>query len=114
MLPLEGVGDFVDITLVQNPWQALVVVVVVFALLIWPTMSARQSVKRIEHTLTSNNGGSTVKDANDRIEKKLSDLGSKLDNHIEWSEGHVQETLDRLAALEEGQEPKPLFKRLAA
>jgi hypothetical protein len=44
-------------------------------------------------TLTQNNGGSTVKDQLDKIEKSLKD-------HIEWSEGYVKDTGERLDALE--------------
>ena len=103
MFPLEGISDYVDINAVVNPWQALVVVVLIFAVLIWPSMSARQSVRRVEKTLTENNGGSTVKDAMDRIEKVQAEQGKKLatlDEHIEWSTNYVKDTealLDGLA-----------------
>lgn len=93
MLPLDGVGDYVDITLIVNPWQAVVVTAAIFALLIWPGLSARQSSKRVEGTLTTNNGGSSVKDQLDRVEKSLTD-------HITWSEGYVAETAAKLSALE--------------
>ena len=92
MFPLEGVSDYVDITLIVNPWQAIVATVAIFALLIWPGLSARQSSKRVEGTLTTNNGGSTVKDQLDRLEKGLSE-------HVEWSENYVKETSDRLDAI---------------
>lgn len=100
MIPLEGVHDFVDISLIVNPWQAIVVCVVIFAVAIWPSMSARASVKRVEKTLTTNNGGSTTKDQMDRIEKTLADHGGKLDSHITWSAGHVAKVDERLDKLE--------------
>jgi cytoskeletal protein RodZ len=113
MHPLEGLTDFVDINAVVNPWQAMVVVVGIFALLIWPSMSARQSVKRVEKTLTENNGGSSVKDANDRIEASLAELretqvshGKALTEHVEWSEGYVKDTAQRLKTLEDCGSPR--------
>lgn len=102
MLPLEGISDYVDITSVVNPWQALIVVVFIFAVLIWPSMSAMNSVKRVEKTLTSNNGGSSVKDAMDRIEQTQADHSKKLetlDEHIEWSAAYVKENDALLASL---------------
>ena len=112
MYPLEGVGDLVDITLVQNPWQAIVVVVIVFALLIWQARSASQSAKRVERTLTTNNGGSTVKDANDRIERTLEQITETLNSHIKWSEEYVKEAAERVEALED-QASVARFRRLA-
>lgn len=103
MLPLDGLNDYIDITAIVNPWQALVVCLLVFALLIWPQLSARQTVRRIETTLTTNNGGSTVKDQMDRLEKKLGE-------HIEWSEGYVKDTSERLDALEESRERRGLLR----
>lgn len=100
MLPLEGISDYVDLNAVVNPWQALVVVVLIFAVLIWPSLSARQSVRRVEQTLTKNNGGSTLKDAMDRIERTQAEHGKKLDDHVEWSADYVKDTealLDGLA-----------------
>lgn len=115
MVPLEGVGDYVDITLIVNPWQAIVACVVIFAVLIWPQLSARNAAKDIKKTLTENNGGSSVKDALDEIkrvqakqgaaqvkmQKAQAVQGRKLDEHIEWSETYVKDTGDRLAALED-------------
>lgn len=114
MIPLEGIGDFVDINSVVNPWQAIVVAVLIFALLIWPSMSAQRSVKRVEKTLTQNNGGSSVKDALDelkavqrkqgvrqaKIQRAQTAQTKKLDEHIDWSEQYVKDTGDRLTALE--------------
>lgn len=100
LLPLEGVKDFVDIDLVVNPWQAIVLCVLIFAVLIWPSMSARSSARRIEKTLTTNNGGSTTKDQMDRIERTLASHGEKLDSHITWSAGHVAKVDERLDKLE--------------
>lgn len=109
-LPLEGVGDYVDLNLIVNPWQAVVACVVIFAVLIYPSMSARQTVRRVEKTLTTNNGGSTVKDQNDRIERTLADLGKKLDEHVEWSATYVKETEARM---NERAVPTPTGKRFA-
>ena len=106
--PLEGLGDYVDITAVVNPWQAVVVVVLIFALLIYPSMSARGSAKRIEKSLTTNNGGSTTKDALDEIKTTLgaqnetmAEQGIKLDTHIEASDQRAADVAARLARLEQ-------------
>lgn len=42
------------------------------------TLLSNRRVKGIEQTLTTNNGGSTIKDALDRIEGKLDDHGTRL------------------------------------
>jgi hypothetical protein len=106
-LPLEGVKDWVDIELVVNPWQAIVLCVLIFALLIWPSLSARSSAKRVEKSLTTNNGGSTTKDALDEIRRVQATIvatqeahGEKLDTHITWSEGYVKGVGERLDKLE--------------
>jgi len=80
MTPLEGFGDYVDVSLIVNPWQAIVLCVLIFAVLIWPQMSARATAKRVEKTLTTNNSGSTVKDQLDRIEKTQAAYGERLEN----------------------------------
>ncbi len=108
MLPLEGVHDYVDLSLIVNPWQAIVACVALFALLIWPQLSARQTVKRVERTLTTNNGGSTVKDQMDRIERTQAEHAAKLSGHVEWSEGYVKDTAERLECLEKR---RGLFRR---
>lgn len=109
MLPLEGVGDYVDLTLIVNPWQAIVATVAIFAILIWPQLSARQSVRRVEKSLTQNNGGSTIKDQLDRLEKAQADQGKKLTEHTAWSEGYVREQDERLRKLED--QPRGLLRR---
>ena len=108
MWPLEGLGDYVDITAVVNGWQALVIVFAMFAMMIWPgivSMLNRKAMKRVEKTLTENNGGSSVKDQMDRIEEKQVAQGKKLDDHIVWSEGYVTDVGERLTAIE-GKKPK--------
>lgn len=55
---------------------ALVTIVMILALLVVPsvlTYLGNQRVKAVENTLTNTNGGSTVKDALNRIEGTLSD-----------------------------------------
>ncbi len=99
-MPTDGIHDVVDLTLIVNPWQAVVVVVVVFALFIWPSIQAQRSARRIETTLTTNNGGGHVKDQMDRIEKKL-------DDHLTWSDGFVADIEQRLAQ----QPPQPKRRR---
>lgn len=96
MIPLEGLDDYVDITAIINPWQALVVCVFFLAVIVWPGVQSiltNKKVKEVQKTLTTNNGGSTVKDQNDRIEKKL-------DDHLEWSENFVRNVDERLLVIE--------------
>lgn len=106
MFPLEGVHDYVDLSLIVNPWQAVVAVAVIFALLVWPQLSARQITKRVEKTLTQNNGGGSVKDQMDRIEKVQTEQAEKFDKHIIWSEGIA----DRVDALEASPKKKGFFR----
>lgn len=84
--------------------QATVAVVLTFAVMVWPGMfiylnarrvkaeaaSARQEVQEVKATLTTNNGGSTVKDSLDRIER----------NQIEFQRSLMAQH-DRLEALED-------------
>lgn len=93
MTPLEGLKDYVDVSVIVNWPQATVACVALFALLIWPQLSARQTAKRIEKSITTNNGGGSVKDRFDKLEKLVTD-------HIEWSEGYVKEQDERLDKLE--------------
>lgn len=79
-----------DIDVIVNPWQALVAVAVVFAVLIWPSIAAQRSAHRIEKSLTENNGGNSVVDRFDQISAKVDDLGGKLDAHLEWSDAYVK------------------------
>lgn len=79
--------DQIDLTAVVNPWQALVVLALIFALVIWPSIAAWVQAKRsasavhdVKQTLTTNNGGSHIKDALDRIERSQADQGAVLDD----------------------------------
>lgn len=109
----------IDLTLIVNPWQALVAVVVVFALFVWPSISARQSVRRVEKTLTTTNSGSHVKDQLDRIEKAQrattkaqQATAKKLDEHLTWSDGFVRDIGERVDRLAAGQTKRRfLFRR---
>ena len=96
MIPLEGVGDYVDITAIVNPWQALVVCVFFLAVIVWPGVQSiltNRKVKEVQKTLTTNNGGSTVKDQNDRIENMLRE-------HIDKSDDFRRKTDERLLVIE--------------
>ncbi|MFT3971689.1 MAG: hypothetical protein QM695_15795 [Micropruina sp.] len=119
-MPQDGVHDYVDLTLIVNPWQAIVAVVIVFALFMWPSIQARQSARRIETTLTTNNGGGHVKDQMDRIEAELHSVAKtqkstdkKLADHLAWSDGFVQDIGGRIKQLESDEPPRRrgLFRR---
>lgn len=99
MFPLEDLTDLVDVQLIVNPWQALVLCVLIFAVMIWPSLSARSTAKEIKKTLTTTNGGSTVKDAMNRIEAEQAAQAKRLDDHMEWSAGYVKETTEAFDGL---------------
>lgn len=61
----------------------------------------KEQVDRLVTSVTQNNGGASVKDYLDRLEKKL-------DEHLAWSDGYVREQDDRLKALED---PRPKRRR---
>lgn len=72
-------------TLIVSWPQAVVALGVIVALSIVPavlgwlnTRQARATSQRVEDTLTTNNGGSHVKDSLDRIETGLSLLGTRV------------------------------------
>lgn len=65
----------IDLAAVVNPWQAIVVVALIFALIILPSIAAWVQGKRsaaevhdVKTTLQENNGGGSVRDSLDRIE----------------------------------------------
>jgi Tfp pilus assembly protein FimT len=111
MIPLEGVGDYVDIGSVVNWPQASVVVVFILAVIVWPgfagwlnSRKAKESAQRTETSLTTNNGGSTTKDQLDRIEKTLQ-------AHVEWSGGWTAAMDERVTKLEAKPARRRLFSR---
>ena len=61
---------------------------VIFGLLFWPQISAWQSVKKIQKSLSGEQRGASVKDYLDRNEKSHAELAKKLTDHITWSEGY--------------------------
>ncbi|MCV2395911.1 hypothetical protein OEB99_16470 [Actinotalea sp. M2MS4P-6] len=79
----------VDITIVTSWPQAVVATVIVFALLVWPGIAAWLTSRRTNRVLTTNNGGSHVKDQLDRIEADTKDnsvaiatLAGRFDEHL--------------------------------
>lgn len=86
---------------------ALVTVVMILALLVVPsvlTYLGNQRVKKVENTLTNTNGGSTVKDALNRIEGTLADDVLPA----------IEDQATRIAALEAARAPAGivgLFRR---
>lgn len=60
---------------------------------------ARANTQKVRDTLTTNNGGSHVKDSLDRIERRQEDDGALLRDHLTVSartEAHIFERLERL------------------
>lgn len=78
MNPLEPQPPLVDINLVVNPWQAIVVTALIFATMIWPSISASLSSRRIEKSITMNNGGNSVVDRFDKLDAKLVSMDKRL------------------------------------
>lgn len=78
---MDQLPDLPDTSGIDNPWQALVLVVLILAVLVVPsvlTVLGNARVKRVETTLTKNNGGSSNKDQFDRIEQKLDGLAERV------------------------------------
>ena len=115
MIPLETGFD----PLAFESWEQIAaLLIIVSGGITWKWLSAvnaRQkstgdAVDEIKKTLTTNNGGSHIKDQLDRIEKiqaeqavLLAADSQKLTDHMEWSAGYVKETketLDRLPCQE--------------
>ena len=111
MIPLETSID----PLAFDSWvQIAALMIIISGGVTWKWLSivgAKQqetgdTVDEIKKTLTTNNGGSHIKDQLDRIEKvqaeqaKLMAADSqKLDDHLAWSEGYVKETKELLESL---------------
>ncbi len=62
----------------------------------------KEQVNRLVTSVTERNGGNSVVDRFDRLERKL-------DEHLAWSDSYVREQDERLTALEE--RPRGLFGR---
>lgn len=111
MIPLETSID----PLAFDSWvQIAALMILVSGGITWKWLSSVQvkqketgeTVDEIKKTLTTNNGGSHIKDQLDRIEKvqleqaKLMAADSqKLLDHMVWSEGYVRETKELLESL---------------
>lgn len=95
--------DDIDITLVTNPWQALVLVVLILAFVVWPGIAAwiqarrsASAVHEVKTTLQENNGGGSVRDALDRIEAAQASQGVLL-----------EDLTGRVTTLERATQPRP-------
>jgi hypothetical protein len=86
--------------------QAVVAVVIVFALIMWPGLlawlnsrAARVAAEDTRHQVQPNSGKS-MRDSTNRVEIMVSTMTTKLDAHIIESTAHRAELDARLAALE--------------
>lgn len=111
MIPLESGFD----PLAFESWEQITaLLIIVTGGIVWKwlsSMSSRQkatgeTVDQIKSTLTTNNGGSHIKDQLDRIEEiqrkqalLLAADSQKLTDHMAWSESYVRETKDILDRL---------------
>ena len=111
MIPPEAAID----PLAFNSWvQIAALLIIVSGGVTWRWLSnvnARQketgvTVDEIKKTLTTNNGGSHIKDQLDRIEEiqhKQAEMmaadSQKLTDHMEWTAGYVRSTEERLDGL---------------
>lgn len=67
---------------VQSWPQAVVAIVMILALAVWPGVQAFLNAKRTKQavkTLTQNNGGGSIKDQLDRIEAKVDQHSGRLE-----------------------------------
>lgn len=96
-----------DPTSVQSWPQAVVFIFLILAVLVVPSVLSylgNRRMKRVETTLTTNNGGSTMKDAMDRMEHDLKSLSGSvegLSGSVEGLSGQVGDLSGRVGALEE-------------
>jgi len=89
--------DGIEVSGIVSWPQAFVAIAVILALSIVPQvlgyLKARQTdakVGKVAHEL-ENNSGSTVRDAIDRIERKVTEQADALDAHIVESRGRAEE-----------------------
>lgn len=80
--------------------QAIVALAIILTMFAIPQtlsyLSSRQTNRQMK-----NNGGSTVKDSIDRIERKVDSMGDRLDAHIETSRKTGESTMKRFTETEE-------------
>lgn len=70
--------------------------------------AAAGNTAKVRATLTTNNGGSHVKDALDRIERRQEDDGKVLRDHIESASRTESHIFNRLEQLERQRRPRLL------
>ena len=111
MIPLETAVD----PLAFESWEQITaLLIIVTGGIVWKWLSSMSShqkatgetVDQIKSTLTTNNGGSHIKDQLDRIEKVqleqaklIAAYSQKLADHLVWSESYVKETKELLESL---------------
>jgi hypothetical protein len=98
-----------DPTLVVTWPGALVAIVLVFALVMWPGLlawinsrAARRAAESTEHQVNPNSGKS-MRDSTNRVEVMVSTLSTKFDGHVIEERAHRENVLERLTALEQGE-----------
>lgn len=99
----------IDLNYVTNPWQMVVAVIIVFAVLVWPGVLAVLQNRRIERQFV-NNGGSTLKDQLDRIEGTVTGLDKrvkKLEQHAPPTASTTATPPKRRLAGRASRQPKP-------
>ena len=92
-------GTNVDLNEVLTWPQALVGALIVIVVMGLPQLFTYLSNRVVKKQVT-NNGGSSMKDAVDRIEKKQGDHSSKLDEHLKMSQERDSKVDERLVRLE--------------
>lgn len=77
--------DQIDLSAVVNPWQALVLVVLILCIMVVPQVGAWVQARRsaaavheVRTTLQQANGGGSVRDSLDRIERRQREQGDQL------------------------------------
>lgn len=99
----------IDLNYVTNPWQMVVAVVIVLAILVWPGVLAVLQNRRIERQFV-NNGGSSLKDQLDRIEGTVTGLDKrvkKLEQHAPPTASTTATPPKRRLAGRASRQPKP-------
>lgn len=111
-----------DPSAVESWPQAVVFCCLILAVMVVPAVMTyltgrgqkahRAETEKLRETLTTNNGGSHLKDQFDRIEfynleltKSQKALNKKFDDHIAWSDNYVRQTDKRIHELETPNDP---------
>ena len=109
ILPLDSFIPY-DPLLFSDWPQVAALLVIILGLILWKYLGELvKNTRDVKNTLTTNNGGSHVKDQFDRLESDVKSLTASvktlevsLGQHITWSEDYVKDNERKLKQLSIG------------